>query len=541
MTASNDKTLYDKTIARRIVGSSRRTRRIAAATGSLVVMATVGAASLAPVQAQVRTAADIGGFATMSTAAPLKIEVYEPVIPIPTEPQSEIDFSYTRVIGESGPTSTARASAIWPGSGVGEGLKTFGDQLGLPAAITAGGYPAQANAQYPGDNTEAAQEPVPGTYSRVKAGDKETVAIASYSTGTPTASEPSSSGSGGGTGGLPIDLGSLGGALTGAASGGSPLGALSTLVNISGVTSISKSTNDAQSATAVATSRVGEVSMLLGMVKLNGVNVVVKTTATMAGIKTTQTVDVGSIEIAGQKFDYGPNGVTAAGSNTPLPASTVGAAAIASGISFDVPKPVVVTEGQSGSIDAQALVVTLDLGPLRKALGLGNLPLGDIFGGIPSTGTQFDILTGVLRSVNQVAPKLVLRMGQASTSAMVVPAFDMGTGDPTSTDTTDPAAGTPAGTDPAAGKDAGVPSGEIPPAAAGGEDPITSEEINPLSSVPGLPPLGSVPMWLILGGLLLGAGVGWYMRHAGIVLFGGRGAGLCNYGLKAGIPDLRKV
>ena len=55
----------------------------------------------------------------------------------------------------------------------------------------------------------------------------------------------------------------------------------------------------------------------------------------------------------------------------------------------------------------------------------------------------------------------------------------------------------------------------------------------------GLPPLGSVPMLLILGGLALAGGVGWYLRVAGLQLFGATAA--CVHGLKAGIPDLRKV
>ena len=36
-----------------------------------------------------------------------KLEIFEPAIPIPTEPQFELDFSYTRVIGDSGPSVIA--------------------------------------------------------------------------------------------------------------------------------------------------------------------------------------------------------------------------------------------------------------------------------------------------------------------------------------------------------------------------------------------------------------------------------------------------
>ena len=84
------------------------------------------------------------GFSVTVTATPLRIEVFEPSIPIPTDPQFELGFSYTRVLGESGPSVTARSSAMWPGPAVGEGLKTFGEQLGLPAALTGGQLDAGA-------------------------------------------------------------------------------------------------------------------------------------------------------------------------------------------------------------------------------------------------------------------------------------------------------------------------------------------------------------------------------------------------------------
>jgi hypothetical protein len=46
-------------------------------------------------------------------------------------------------------------------------------------------------------------------------------------------------------------------------------------------------------------------------------------------------------------------------------------------------------------------------------------------------------------------------------------------------------------------------------------------------------------MLLLLGGLALASGAAWYLRSAGLLLFGGASA--CSFGLKAGIPDLRKA
>ncbi|HEX7716416.1 MAG TPA: hypothetical protein VF416_03935, partial [Marmoricola sp.] len=111
--AACEKTLYDKTVARRLHNTSRRTRRFGAGLLALGMFAASSAAALAPAHAD-DTQTSYGGFSTMATASPLKLEVFEPAIPIPTEPQFELDFSYTRVLGDSGPSTSARASAMWP-------------------------------------------------------------------------------------------------------------------------------------------------------------------------------------------------------------------------------------------------------------------------------------------------------------------------------------------------------------------------------------------------------------------------------------------
>lgn len=548
---TNEKTLYDKTIARRVETTSRRTKRVVASTLTLGLLAGLSAASLSPAHAT-----DYGGFSTMATASPVKLEIFEPALPIPTEPQLEFDLSYTRVLGDSGPSTTARASALWPGPGIGEGLKTFGEQLGLPAFLTGGGYPVQANAQFPGDTTQQAQEFFPGMVGRVTAGEKRTVSKVGY-----TSSDIADGDAGDGKaapaanpleGLLKGDLGALTGLLTGTKSGNSSsplgssalLGPLATLVDFDGMTSVSSTDYDGGVATATSTSRIGEVRLLLGLVKLTGINVVTKTTSSLdGGAKTSQTVDVGGMTIAGQKFSYGPSGFTAAGSTTPLPnlGKTVGGLLKSLGINIETPDPVITKNGLSASVDAEALRVTIDLKPLRSLIP--QLPLDQIVGALPDLPGQAAILKGLLLSLNTIAPKLVLHLGDSHTSATVVPAIDMG-GDPGTTDPSTTVTG-PSNSAPINGVDTGVPGsgdvpsvGEIPPANGGVDPPITDPGIVPIAH--GLPPLGSVPMWLILGGLLLAAGVTWYLRNAGAVLFGG-GAASCTHGLKAGIPDLRKA
>lgn len=539
-------TLYDKTVARRLQTTTRRTKRTASSLLALGLVVGSGAAALAPAQA-VAPATDFGGFSTIATASPLKLEVFEPAIPIPTEPQFEMDFSYTRVLGDSGPTTTARASAMWPGPAIGEGLKTFGEQLGLPPQLTENGYPVQVNSGYPSDTTQAASEPFPGMIQRVNAGEKRTVAKAGY-----TGSGDLADGDAGGTSSSstnPLaalssgDLSALGNILTGTKTGNNdnpistnPMGALSLLIDFDGMTSVSSTDYTGDTVTATATSRIGELRLLLGLIKLTGVNVVTKVTSSIdGGVKTTRTVDVGGMTIAGQKFSYGPDGFTAAGSTTPVPGLPTQAADLLKmlGVAIEVPAPVVTKDGTSGRIDAEAVRVTLDTKPLRSKLP--SLPLDSIVNQLPDLPGQANLLKGLLLSLNTFSPRLVLHLGQATAAATTVPAIDFGGGGTPSVSTpTGTGGGTGTGTT-APPADLGAP-GELPPAATA--PPTTTPTVD-VSAPSHLPPLGSIPGMLGLLGLLLASFVGWYLRRAGGLLFGAGGS--CTHGLKAGIPDLRKA
>src|SRR5690606_20517813 len=100
-------------------------------------------------EAEAPPAAAFSGYSSAASASPLKIEIYEPTIPIPSEPQAEVMLAYTRADTSSG-SGKSRATWIWPGDAIGEGLKTFVEQLGLPAILGAAGYPVQTNAEHPG-------------------------------------------------------------------------------------------------------------------------------------------------------------------------------------------------------------------------------------------------------------------------------------------------------------------------------------------------------------------------------------------------------
>jgi hypothetical protein len=540
-----DKTLYDRTVVRRVQTTSRRTRRTASGLLALGLVVGSGAAALAPAQAVApRAATAFGGFSTIATASPLKLDVFEPAIPIPTEPQFELDFSYTRVLGDSGPTTTARASAMWPGPAVGEGMKTFGDQLGLPPQLTQNGYPAQVNSSFPGDTTQASSEPFPGMVQRVNAGEKRTVAKAGYTgsgdlaegdaDGTTTSSNPLTALSSG-------DLSALGNILTGTTTGNNdnpvstnPMGALSLLIDYDGMTSVSSSEYTEDTVKATATSRIGEMRLLMGLIKLTGINVVTKVTSSLDGVKTSRTVDVGGMTIAGQKFSYGPDGFTAAGSTTPAPGMPAQGADLLKmlGVAIEVPAPEVTKDGTSGRIDAEAVRITLDTKVLRSKLP--SIPLDSVVDKLPDLPGQANLLKGMLLSLNTFSPKLVLHLGQATAAANTVSAFDLGGEGTPSVSTPTGTGGTGTGTG-APAADLGAP-GEVPPAAT--TTPTTTPTEN-VSAPSRLPALGSIPGMLGLLGLLLASFAGWYLRRAGGLLFGAGAS--CTHGLKAGIPDLRKA
>jgi len=539
----NEKTLHDKTLSRRAATASRRTQRTVASGLVLGLLALGGAASLAPAHA-----ADFSGFSTHALAVPLRIEVREPAIPIPADPQAEFNFSYTKVDGASGPIGTARASAMWPGDSVGEGLKTFGEQLGLPApllVLTNGGYPAQVNAQSPGETASATQEFLPGMTGRVTTSDKKAVAKVGY--GTSGDVDPGDNGTGSTEQPNLLDqlksgdLSGLGDALLGAQTGapgaeqpsGSPLGALGALINTGGMDSISSTTYDADadSVVATATSRLGNVTLLAGIVELKGVEVITTVTSNITGgAKIYKKVHIGSMSIAGNKFAFTGTGIEAQGKQTPIPGlpDAPAAALKALGISFHLGEVTQTKDGAAGSITAEGLRITIDTTPLRSKLP--DLPLGDLINQLPNLPGQANLLKSLLLALTEAHPRIDLVLGQSTSSAQTVPAIDGGSLPPT----TLPPGGDLGGTGDIPGTAPGV--GDLPPTTTG-DQPAQNPILQPSASR--LPPLGGIPLMLLLGGLAAALGVGWYIRSAGLVLFGAAGA--CGHGFKSGIPDLRKA
>lgn len=518
--------------------------------------AMVAGAALAVTVAAPSWAADsattgYGGFSVSGSATPLRIEFYEPAIPIPASPQLEFNFSYTHVEGSSGPTSKARASAMWPGSPIGEGLKTFVTQLGLPAALAANGYPVQVNAQSPGDDDSARQEFFPGMVGRVRTDDDGAVARAGYSLDGKVAGDDDADS---GAGGLLAaakdgDLSALGQLLGGNQSAaeeaaGGPLGALGALVDVGGMSSSSRTSYTPDSVRVTATSRLGVVKLLGGLVQLDGVTTTSRTTSSLDGAKTKPTVSFGGLTIAGTAFKLTSDGIVAAGKTTAIPglSDVPGEALKQLGISIDLSKPSRQVDKTAGSSMIAGPTITIRTAPLLKLISLDKLGLGALINKLPDSAGQ---AKGLLLAALQAHPEVVLKLGQVSSQAQTVAGVPIDDGGTQPTSTASPTSeATPTGTD--GGDDTTVPPGDdtgvgsdVPDAVAADKVAPVNADITPTSGVPGLPPLGSVPGMLTMGGLVLAAGAGWWLRNGLAAVFGAGGS--CSHGLPSGLPDLRKV
>ncbi|WP_308188278.1 choice-of-anchor P family protein, partial [Nocardioides sp. R-C-SC26] len=424
------------------------------------------------------------GFAGDATATPLKIEIFEPTIPIPANPQLEFSLMFTRAHTDTA-GSNARASYLWPGAVIGEGLKTLLEQLGFPPevvlALFANGYPVQSNAQFPGEETEAFDEPIPGGIQRAKAGERLGYASAGFSAdGQPSDDAEPGEGNGGLLPGLNLPgLGDLLGIIGGGGNGGGndeeeTLGSaglipapIAALVDLGGVTSVSRTTagNDVL---AQARSNLGDVSILGGLIKLEGVKVLSRVLSDGTKPVSESEVGFGVLTALGQKFRFGPDGFEAVGQKFPIPGlpnDPVKALSLL-GITLSVSDPIVEKSATDGSTSIEAtssgLTVTLDLVELKKQLKPVLTLLDTIVGALPD---QLKPLKENLQLITGLGPKVVVTLGSTKASVKTTPGIDFPT-DPSPETPTDGGEETP--TDNTGSTDGG---GDLTPPSVGAPPP----------------------------------------------------------------------
>lgn len=515
------------------------------------------------------------GFSSSAWAAPVKVEIYEPTIPIPANPQMELEMGYSKVEADSG-SSLGRASWLWPGDSLGEGAKTVIENLGLPEQLSgplaAQGYPVQVNASQPSGEAKASDEPFPGTVMRTSAGEKTTVAQVGFSPDNEVRDGSGDGGDGGDGGGapglpgvpglppIPGLPGSAGGdllqqfgqAITGSAGpagaaddpqddppGGSGAPGLppqvAALVDFEGYASTSKNVVTDSKVVASSRSALGDVYLLGGTVVLNGV--VVTSTSSSDGAKGSSggKATLGGLTIAGQEFSFGPGGAEGAGQHADVPAVPDQATAALDqlGIKLILPKPDLVKQGDQASSTMAGLVVEIDTAKLRGQLDA--LPIDDIVNAFPNDPPD---LKKALQTLVGLSPRIVVTLGNAGSEVDTVQGIELPTGDLPDND-------------PAGSGDTGGPAAAGGPTAAGGSPSAFGP--GPAGSAPsadgdlgdaqlagsGLPPLYSIPGAILVASLALAAVGGTWLRRIGAIALGG--AGSCTHGLDSGLPDLRKA
>jgi hypothetical protein len=175
-------------------------------------------------------------------------------------------------------------------------------------------------------------------------------------------------------------------------------------------------------------------------------------------------------------------------------------------------------------------------------------PIANLLSQIPQLGS-------ILGALVTYAPKMIIDIGSVQTNLTASPAYDFtggggstgggGGGIPVTNNGGGGGVGGVntnfgGGTSNVGAGDLGTGLGNT---GGGSITPNTGTNMTPSLGTPQsagftFPALGKVPRMLILGALVLAAGLGWLLRAAALTLFGA--GGNCDFGLAKGVPDLRK-
>jgi hypothetical protein len=501
----------------------------------------------------------LGGYSVDASASIVHIEVFEPTIPIPASPQGDFYLGYSSATAESG-TARALASYLWPGAVIGDGFDQLTNEPGTS-------YPVQVNSRFP------ATPKAPKTnQAQLTKGNGMSTSTDGFTTKASVTGLGIDSKNTNPTDGLGAGLGTLGGGLGGLPIPGAsslpslpslpsappslpvqppklpvPVPApLADLVSVQGMTSTSQAVVGDDSVTSTAGSASSQIDLLGGIVSFSDVKVISQIVTTGKHTTNSGKVTIGGMSIAGKAVEFGHDGFTVTDKKAALPAFPAQATAVLKklGISFTTTPLTQKTHKARGTFSGQGLIVTINTVPLRSQL---DSPLSTI---VKALGTQ---AATQLAPLLQLRPKLVFRIGEAKNDASAFPAYiappikggappvntgggavPPATGGTTGGGTTGGLGGLGGGTT----SGGGTTTGGTGTTTGGTTGSTTGGGAAPQAAGLHLPGLAEVPRLLILGALAVAAAIGWALQTMGGAMLGG--AGPCQYGLRKGVPDLRK-
>jgi hypothetical protein len=466
------------------------------------------------------------GYTAEADASVVRVEVFDPSIPIPASPEGDVSLVYARSNVSTGPSTRALATYLWPGDALGDGLGTL---AGNPALD----YPVKVNSRFP------ATASAPAT-NRAQLNDAS--GLTTSTDGYTTQATAIGVGVGGNS------LSGIGAGLCGILPAGTcPSGAvpstptlplptaLTGLLSVANGKAQGGATLVSNSITALATAKASNISILGGIVNVDGLVSSSQTTSNGTTATTVKTLRIGGLSVAGTAVNL-TDQANASGSVPGVPNKPIDIPQLGLTVKYLQSKSTV--SGATGSVSTQGLLVTIDVAKLNQTLHLGALgtPLGAALAQIPSLGP---LLQGLLK----FGTKLVIVIGDTNTSATSAPPYNGGgtgglpggsgggggTGGSSSPGTFTGGTG---------GTSTGVPTGgTVGP--AGGTTGVTTPGSG--TSQPAaftLPGLGQTPSVLILAILGLVGLFGWLFRLFGGYMLGGTA---CAAGLRVGVPNLRKV
>lgn len=459
----------------------------------------VGATAPNAGAAVVRTETGLGGYLVAANAAPFKVQLDDPGVPIPRPAGTaivEADPSYTEATINTGPVARATASSLWPGGLLGRGLPQLDSQLP--------DYPIKAEASYPGGQQAKAQS-AGGIGMDAKAFGLDTVATAS---GSPD---------------------SVPGAL-----------------QVGTVASQSRTTVVDDIAIGSAVSKASDVT-LLGVIHVGSVVSTVETRSDGTKGTSSGSTTVSGLTVMGQGYTVDDKGVHAGPQNVPLPGlpGQVADPLTMLGLTID---PLIQTASTSGSgttRSAKGLRITVDTKLFRSTF--------DSIPGLTDTLAQAFALApaqvqGYLFLTLAASPKITFILGAADASAAanlpltfealpLPPLTDPGPGLPLISGTPG-TPGTPSlpGTPPLPVL---VPGPNLAPLVDAGPV-LPSSNLLPIAAPQLGAGFGGVPAALLLGALVMSGIAGRFLTRWQAAALGGvlLGKG-CRLGAPSNLPNLR--